>query len=521
MTTNLKIAKASLILISASIVGHVLSLGKEVLVAKFFGVSRDMDALYAALTIPNFCTNLLLLMFGIMFMPLFIKHSVDNKQEADYIASTLMNWIMIALAAISAALFLFPSQIVSACFSGLDRYTLAQTAGILRIFSITILFSGIAGMLTYLLNAYEHFSWPAFSQIFITAGIVIFMVLFVSSWGIYTIVWGTTCGLALQAALLVFLAARKGFKYRPVFSLSHPALKEISASAGLVVAITVLSSLNSIVNRSMSSYLPAGSIAALAYADKLVQVPLIIFAGSINTAVYPFFALQIAHNRIDELKETLASSIKMSGLIFIPVTLIFLIFSKPLIHALFQRGAFDSSATAITSAVFVCFSFQLIAYYAMVIMMRLLFAFQDYKGLIGVLLVNILSNMAFNLIFMKMITPPAAGIALSTSLVCFLTTGLLFGLLKRKMEYLHGISILKSLLGTAVLAIISAAAMYGIFRFLDASVPYSTVNQLGIIFISSVAGLLLFAVLGYLARFEEMLRLLRLIRGKVIPSILF
>jgi len=132
MTTNLKIAKASLILICASVLGHVLSLGKEVLVAKYFGITKQIDAFYAAFTIPNFTANIFMLLFSILFIPLFIKQKEADRDSADRVASALMSWAMLALFLVSAALFLFPSQIVSAAFNGLDLYSASKAAGIFK-----------------------------------------------------------------------------------------------------------------------------------------------------------------------------------------------------------------------------------------------------------------------------------------------------------------------------------------------------------------------------------------------------
>ena len=53
--------------------------------------------------------------------------------------------------------------------------------------------------------------------------------------------------------------------------------------------------------------------------------------------------------------------------------------------------------------------------------------------------VNVLANAALNYFFMRTIRPPAAGIALSTSVVCFLTAILYFARLKQKMEFLHSL----------------------------------------------------------------------------------
>ncbi len=69
MSTNLKIAKASAILIVINILGFMLSLLKEVLSAKYFGITKDMDAFYLAITVPNLIINIFIITFNAIFIP--------------------------------------------------------------------------------------------------------------------------------------------------------------------------------------------------------------------------------------------------------------------------------------------------------------------------------------------------------------------------------------------------------------------------------------------------------------------
>jgi len=74
-STNLKIARAAAILIIASILGHLLSLGKEILVAAKFGITQAMDAFYAAITVRNLISGAVLSTFGAVFIPVFIRYN--------------------------------------------------------------------------------------------------------------------------------------------------------------------------------------------------------------------------------------------------------------------------------------------------------------------------------------------------------------------------------------------------------------------------------------------------------------
>ncbi|MCD6413830.1 MAG: hypothetical protein J7L54_06775, partial [Elusimicrobia bacterium] len=94
-TTNQKIARASAILIIASLLGHILSLGKEILVANYFGISKLMDAFYAAITVPNLTNNVFLSTFGAVFIPIFIKYKIKNREESNQVASITTNYFFL------------------------------------------------------------------------------------------------------------------------------------------------------------------------------------------------------------------------------------------------------------------------------------------------------------------------------------------------------------------------------------------------------------------------------------------
>lgn len=438
MDTNLRIAKATSILIIASTSGHILSLGKEILVANYFGITKAMDAFYAATTVPNLINNVLLSTFGAVFIPIFIRYKLKDKKEANRISSVVTNYLFIFFIFASLFLYIFAPWIIRFGFHGLKPETISLAIKMLRVVCFTLIFSGLIGIMAGILNAFEHFAWPAFSQMFITISTILFILFFIKQLSIFTLIYGLLVGLILQFLFLIPITKGKGYYHYFDFSWKHPAIREM-ISLGFIFFIAIIASqFNIVVDRIMASYLAPGSIAALGYAGKLVQVPLIIFSSSIAIAVFPFFSSQVAENKIEEMKDSLTKSIRMSSFIFIPLTAILVIFAKPIIKLLFQRGLFDSHATNLTSIILICYSFQLFFYTAGMILGRVFLALQDMASLLKITIVGVIMNIVLNFLFIRIINPPAAGIALSTSGVYLITMFLLFGFLKRKMIYLHG-----------------------------------------------------------------------------------
>lgn len=523
MSINIKIAKAYIILITASFLGHILSMSKEILVANYFGISIKMDAFYTAITIPNLITGTFVGAFGLVFLPILVQYKTVNTEEANRIASIAINWIFISMLFVSIILFIFSKQIIFYFFGGLSSETAMMAIKLLRIMSFTIILTGLIGIMTWILNAYEHFSAPSFSQMFITISIIAFILFFVKRMGIYVFAWGTLAGLIIQFVFLLPFTKKEGYTHYFDFNLNHPALKKTINLSLIFILLGIIAGIIPVVNRMMASWwLPAGSIAAMGYAEKLVQVPLIVFSGSIATAIYPFFARQLAENKIEEMKDTLATSIKMTGFVFIPLAVTMIILSKPTIQLLFQRGAFDEQATNLTSVIFICYSFQLFSNYAMVIMSRLLFAFQDMKKIFIINLISVGLTVIFNFIFIKPMKMQAEGIALSSSVACLIVTILYFLFLKKRIKNLHGISIIKSLFKTTVLAAISGIFIFFTHQFLNKFISdQSIAGKIFILAGSASSGIIVFTVMTSIFKIEEAGKIYILIKNKVKNTLKF
>ncbi|OGR63790.1 MAG: murein biosynthesis integral membrane protein MurJ [Elusimicrobia bacterium GWB2_63_22] len=518
MTTNLKIAKAASILVAASILGHALSLAKEMLIANYFGVSESMDSFYAAMTVPNLLNNVFLSLFAILFIPVIARYRTKDLAETNRIISTVSNLILIVLAALVALIFLFAGPIIRLSSPGLAPETAAKAAAMLRIIGAAVLFTGAVNILSSVYNAFERFLWPAVSGIFVTLSTIFFMLLFTEQLGVFALAWGLLAGTILQFVFLAPFARSYGARYSGVLDLEHPEIRKSFGLMFLFLVIPVLSGFNTVVNRFMASWLPAGSITALAYADKLIQVPLMIFSATIASSIYPFLSAQAAENRLEEMKDTVSLSIRMSGFIFIPLTVTMMILAKPAIQLLFQRGAFDAAATELTSRVFVFYCLLLFSNYAAVILMRILFAFQDLKSIIKVVAATLFANIAMNLAFMKLMSPPAGGIALAAALGSLLSAVLFFIVLKKRISNLHGVAIVRSLLRITAFSAVSGLAVFLAHAALAPAPGGTPLGQGAALAASALAGLLCFTAISAFFRLEELSKVANLALNRFRPG---
>jgi putative peptidoglycan lipid II flippase len=200
----------------------------------------------------------------------------------------------------------------------------------------------------------------------------------------------------------------------------------------------------------------------------------------------------------------------MSGFIFIPLAVIMMILAEPAIKLLFQRGAFDMAATGLTSKIFVYSCLLLFSNYAVAILMRLLFAFSDFRSILKVISFGLVLNAALNYVFIKLLTPAACGVALSTAVGSAATAVLFYAILKKRLGNLHGLEILGSLARITAFSLAAGAAVYLSFDALSGVLHTTLWNQAAALAGAALAGAAVFLGLSAVFNLEEFGKIKRL-----------
>lgn len=464
MSITRKIARGSAILIVGNAVGYLLALFKEVLVAARYGVGLQMDAFYAALTVPNLITNVLIAAFTAIFIPVFAGYQARTPESARKVSNVFITYLLLFLAVSTAALFLASGPLIRVCFPGFSPATAAIAAKLLGQLSWLVLLSGGVGISMGILSVHKDFTPQAFAPLFVTLAIIVFVVFFGVQLGVFALSWGLVAGVLAEVLFLLVFVYRKGFRFSPDFDYRSPEMQQVLTLILPFLIGSAIGQLNLVVDRFMASGLDAGSISALGYADKLVHVPTQVFNASLTTAAFPFFAALVAENKIDELKTTLASLIRIAAFVLIPVTVMLMLMSGSIIRLLFERGAFTPAATTLTSLTFMMFALQLFFTAAEVLMVRVFLALKEMRILVGLTVFSVVLNVVFNLVFIRLAKPAVAGIALSTSLVEAVSMFALLYFLRRKIGPLQTGRMLEGIKKISFASLLTAAAAVPVYK---------------------------------------------------------
>ena len=216
-------------------------------------------------------------------------------------------------------------------------------------------FYGLASLFTNLLNANNIFGLPAFSTSVNNIFIIISALTLGSRYGIQGLALGTVLAMAAMALVQFPTLLKSGFKFRLALDLRHPGVQKVYILALPAATSVAVNQANVYINGVLASWLPEGSISALSYADRLIQFPVSLFVLALGTAVFPALSGWAARGDQEDLAKILLTSMKVVIAGIIPASVGLMVLSQPIVKLVFERGAFDQAASAMTAAaLFLC-----------------------------------------------------------------------------------------------------------------------------------------------------------------------
>ncbi|HEV2176386.1 MAG TPA: lipid II flippase MurJ [Terriglobia bacterium] len=436
VTTNRRIFWATASVALASLAVLAVSTIKELAVAQWFGRQDALDAFLIAYVLPAFVVNIAGGSFSSAVVPTFIEvRSAEGSQAAQRLFSGVLVWSLMLLAGLAVLLGVFAPYYLPLLGSGFSAAKLALTRQLLYTLLPFVVLSGVAATCTAILNAGERFALPALAPGLVPLGAVVFLWTLGRAWGIMALAAGTVVGAMIQAAILVWMLRARSMKLGLGWYPLDSALRRVAGQYAPMAAGALLMGTTDLVDQAMAAMLPPGSVAALNYARKIVSVSIVLGAVPLSTAALPYFSEMTANRDWAGCRHTLKTYSRLIVAITVPITAVLVLFPRPLVGILFERGAFSVPDTAVVSHVEAWLALQIPFYLLCSLGVRLISALKRNAVLMTISAVNTMLNVALNWVLMKHYG--VAGIALSTSIVYCVACALVFasiGAMMKRME---------------------------------------------------------------------------------------
>ena len=457
---NRQIARAAGTVMLAFAFAQLVGLLRRILVAQAFGAGAELDAFIAANRVSETLFNLVAGgALGSAFIPTFTGLlAKDDKKSAWKLASAISNWVVLVLSLLAALAAFFAPQIVRHALApgfSADPAQFALTVTLLRIQLASAILFGLSGLVMGILNSHQVFLIPALTPSMYQLGMIFGVLVLAPTMGIYGLAWGVVIGAFFHLALQIPTLIKQHGNYSFTLGFGDATVGEVLRLMGPRLLGVAVVQLNFWVNTWLASSMAKGSVAGIEYAFALMLMAQVAIAQSIATAAMPTFSAQYALGKLDEVRNSLAATIRGVLLLSVPAAVGLIILRVPLVTLLYQRGEFDARSTEIVAWALLWYAVGLVGHSVMEILARAFYALHDTKTPvlvgIGAMSLNVVFSIAFAALFEQIGWMPHGGLALANSLATALEMVLLMILMHKRLSGLNGTSITRGF-GQAAIA---------------------------------------------------------------------
>ncbi|GAB1468653.1 murein biosynthesis integral membrane protein MurJ [Candidatus Cloacimonadota bacterium] len=500
-----KLAKNISIMSIAIFFSRILGLVRDQVMAYFFGTSFLNDAFNVGYNIPNLLRRL----FGegalsTAFVPIYNELGIKKgKEEQIDFAINLLSILTLFLALLTLIGVVFAPLIVKLLYPGLNPTTVVVAIKLTRIIFPYLFFIGLSSTFIAVLNSHDYFFMTGLSSALLNIGMVLTVIIPHYVYGltgeelIIWAGWGVLLGGFLQTIVNLPYLKKVGYRWKVYLHFGSDALSQmwrrfIPSMIGIGVR-----EINLIADSLMASFLPIGSITALGFGNRLMQLPLGIFAISAGTAVLPMYSRHVTNKEFGELSEGMRFTALSLAYLMLPITTLILALGNDFVSILFQSGAFDAKAALMTSQALIFYSLGLIFYSLNQTVTPLFYANKDTRTPVKIAGAMVAINITLNFVLMQFIQH--RGLALSTSITAMLNYLILVYMIRRKLPDISFKGMLPNLIKTVLICV----SLFGLILLAKELIPVTgripLLIRAGLI---SLISFILFYALGWLLKLE-------------------
>jgi putative peptidoglycan lipid II flippase len=505
----------------AFVIGRVLGLVRDILIAGQFGTGPEIAAYNAAFRIPDFIFLMVMSgAFGSAFVPIFTGYLEQGHiRKAWRLASNVMTLMVEWYVLVALVIFALADPLVR-FFVAPDfaPATQDQAIELSRILLLSPLFLGLGSAAKSLLETHNRFTLPAYAPVVYNAAGVGGALFLAPRYGVKGLAWGIVIGsvahVMLQLPGLVGIRMSYSFLPRPVAEgvrqvgrLLAPRI--IGQAAFQINFILVLTTL--------ASRLGESSAAALNYGYQLMMLPHGLLAISVSTVIFPLMARQYAQRQFEALKTTFGGALRPLFFLTLPASAALAILARPIVQSIFQRGEFGAESTLLVAEVVPYFAAGLVALALVETSARAFYAMHDTRTPLVASLVTIGVNLVLAVVLLNRLG--GRGLAAAMSVTTALEMIVLLGVLRSKIgpfDVAVWTAFIKSLLATIAMALVLLLIRPRLIAVTDPAGPAtSAAGRLAIFGFALFTGLYTYLVAAWYLRTRELLELVERFGGRL------
>lgn len=414
---------------SLTMVSRIAGFARDILTAAVLGAGPIADAFFVALKLPNFFRRITAEgAFSIAFVPMFSgieeKHGrADALRFASHVQGVMLA-LMIPFTIAVVLAMPWVIKVITPGFIG-DPVRYDAAVDMARITFPYILLISVASLYGGVLNSFGRYAAFAIAPLFFNLTIIAALLGFAgyTETPAHAMAYAVTVSGIIQLIWMIMNSYRFKVNFpvrKPVFDEKTRKMFRLMGPACIGAGVVQI---NLFVDMILASFLEKGAISYLYYADRLYQLPLAVIGIAIGTALLPMLARKIKANDTEGSTSLTRLAVKYSLILSIPAAVALVSLSAFIMVTLFERGAFDRTASLASAAALKAYAIGLPAFVLVKIFSTVFYASEDTKTPVKYAIMATLCNIVLGII---LIFPFGhVGIAASTAIAAWVNVCLL------------------------------------------------------------------------------------------------
>ncbi len=287
----------------------------QILIVRFFGASDATDIYYSIIIMTTFITGLSTGFLTDLFIPIYHDAKKRDVRDAQRLTGGVLTLSILSGSILTIIVYAFAPEIVSIFASGFHATKFTDAVRMLRIASLSIVFTSMTTILNSTLNANSFLLITYVTNLILPTFNLIAVITLASRYGVASLMYAI-----LFASMLTFLIVFSYCKNKVGARFANPlGQKDISYLLKKNIPVRgshIVNMLRGPLTTTVLSYFPSGNLTLYSYADKIASV-LVGTTNSPLAQVYYIRSSELASKKaFYEIRELLLDILRSSVVLF-------------------------------------------------------------------------------------------------------------------------------------------------------------------------------------------------------------
>src|SRR5882757_1988184 len=401
-----------------TLLSRLTGFARDIMLAAILGAGPVADAFFVALRLPNHFRAIFAEgAFNAAFVPAYAHLRGQGEASARLFADRIFTLLFSAQVVLLVVAWFFMPEVIAILAPGFkDDPARGELAiSLTRITFPYLLLVTLVTLYGGMLNVMHRFASYAAAPIFLNLSMMATLALaaFFPGAG-YAAAWGVLIAGFLEFFLLAGDAAKSGILPRFAAPRLDGDVRAFFRALGPATIGSMGTQVALFADTIIATFLPAGAVSALYYADRLNQLPIGVIGIAIGTVLLPEMSSRIAVGDEAGARHAQDLAIELTLLLSIPCLVAFMVVPDLIMLALFSRGAFTAADASAAGATLAAYAIGLLPFVLLRAVSASFLARGDTATPVKALAVAVVINIALKILLMDRYAQ--VGLAFATSI---------------------------------------------------------------------------------------------------------